>query len=154
MNWKALGLVLALLAVVGCKQTTTDTGATGGTGAAAATSLRDQFEQQVGSRIYFAFDRSDITPESRATLTKQADFLKQHPEVTVTVEGHCDERGTREYNLGLGERRANAAKQVLIALGVAANRVNTISYGKERPAVLGHTEQAWAQNRRDVTVIN
>ncbi len=107
-----------------------------------------------GDRIYFAFDRSDITAESRQVLLRQAALLNQNPSWTVTIEGHCDERGTVEYNLGLGERRANATKQALIALGVAAGRINVISYGKERPAVPGHNEQAWAQNRRAVTVVN
>ncbi len=85
---------------------------------------------------------------------KQADWLKRNANVTVTVEGHCDERGTREYNLALGERRATAVKNVLVALGIPANRVSTISYGKERPAVVGSTEAAWAQNRRGVTTVN
>jgi peptidoglycan-associated lipoprotein len=158
MNFKALSLVAAVLLVAACAQKSADTGATSGnTGATQApsqtTDLRGQL-QQVGDRIFFAFDRSDITAESRATLQRQAQLLTANPSVSITIEGHCDERGTREYNLGLGERRANATKQALVALGIAANRVNTISYGKERPAVLGHTEAAWAQNRRAVTVIN
>jgi len=160
MNFKTLSLVAALLLVAGCAQKGTEGANTSGAGSGAGTNagqtsaqmLQGQL-QQVGDRIYFAFDKSDITPESRQILSKQADLLKQNPSVTVTIEGHCDERGTREYNLGLGERRANATKQALVALGIAANRVNTISYGKERPAVLGHNEQAWAQNRRAVTVI-
>ncbi|HUN45681.1 MAG TPA: peptidoglycan-associated lipoprotein Pal [Stellaceae bacterium] len=160
MNFKTLSLVAALLLVAGCAQKGTEGANTSGAGSGAGTSsaanstaaLTSQL-QQVGDRIYFAFDKSDITPESRQILSKQADLLKQNPSVTVTIEGHCDERGTREYNLGLGERRANATKQALVALGIAANRINTISYGKERPAVLGHNEQAWAQNRRAVTVI-
>ena len=90
------------------------------------------------------------TPEPR----QQAAWLKQYPNITVTVEGNCDERGTREYNLALGERRATSAKNYLVALGVDPNRIQTISYGKERPAVLGSDEAAWAQNRRDVTAIN
>ena len=110
--------------------------------------------QNVGDRVFFDFDKSDIKPEGRTVLQRQADWLKKYPNVTVTVEGHCDERGTREYNLALGERRATAVKKMLTALGVAANRVSTISYGKERPAVVGSTEAAWAQNRRGVTVIN
>jgi peptidoglycan-associated lipoprotein len=109
---------------------------------------------EAGNTIYFEFNRSDITGESRQVLLRQAALLNQNPSVTVTIEGHCDERGTVEYNLGLGERRANATKQALIALGVAAGRVNIISYGKERPAQVGHNEQAWAQNRRAVTVAN
>lgn len=158
MNFKALSLVAAVLLVAACAQKSADTGATSGsTGATQApsqtTDLRGQL-QQVGDRIFFAFDRSDITAESRATLQRQAQLLTANPSVSITIEGHCDERGTREYNLGLGERRANATKQALVALGIAANRINTISYGKERPAVLGHTEAAWAQNRRAVTVIN
>ncbi len=161
MNFKTLSLVAALLLVAACAQKGTEATSTGGAGSGAGTSsaatgtaaLQQQL-QSVGDRIYFALDKSDITPESRQVLQKQADLLKQNPSVTVTIEGHCDERGTREYNLGLGERRANATKQALVALGIAANRVNTISYGKERPAVLGHNEQAWAQNRRAVTVIN
>jgi len=160
MNFKTLSLVAALLLVAGCAQKGAENANTSGAGAGTSTSaaptgtaaLQSQL-QQVGDRIYFAFDKSDITPESRQVLAKQADLLKQNPSVTVTIEGHCDERGTREYNLGLGERRANATKQALVALGIAANRINTISYGKERPAVLGHNEQAWAQNRRAVTVI-
>lgn len=87
-------------------------------------------------------------------LLRQAALLNQNPSVTVTIEGHCDERGTVEYNLGLGERRANATKQGLIALGVAAGRINVISYGKERPVDPGHNDQAWAKNRRAVTVAN
>lgn len=161
MNFKALSLVAAALLVAACPQTPSSTGGAAGSAGTstppsgqAQTDLRTQFQQQVGDRIFFAFDKSDITAESRATLQRQADFLKQHGEISVTIEGHCDERGTREYNLGLGERRANATKQALVALGIAANRMNTISYGKERPAVLGHNEAAWAQNRRAVTVIN
>jgi peptidoglycan-associated lipoprotein len=161
MNFKTLSLVAALLLVAGCAQKATDASGTSGAGsgagnssAANSTAALTTALQQVGDRIYFATDKTDITPESRQILQKQADLLKQNPSATVTIEGHCDERGTREYNLGLGERRANAAKQALVALGIAASRVNTISYGKERPAVLGHNEQAWAQNRRAVTVIN
>src|SRR6476646_3373092 len=115
---------------------------------------QQDLEASAGDRVFFAFDRSDITPEAQEILSRQADWLRRYPNVTVTIEGHCDERGTREYNLALGERRAQAAKNVLVALGIPANRVTTISYGKERPAVVGSTEQAWAQNRRDVTVVN
>jgi peptidoglycan-associated lipoprotein len=114
---------------------------------------QQDLEANVGDRIFFAFDRSDITPEAQQTLARQADWLRRYPNVTVTIEGHCDERGTREYNLALGERRAQAAKNVLVALGIPASRISTISYGKERPAVLGSTEEAYAQNRRAVTVV-
>lgn len=104
--------------------------------------------------MFFAFNESAISAESRATLEKQAEWLKRYQNVTVTVEGHCDDRGTREYNLALGNRRASAVKRVLVALGVAPNRVAVISYGKERPTVVGDDEQAWAQNRVGITVIN
>jgi len=109
---------------------------------------------QIGDRVLFDTDKSDLTGAARSTLEKQAAWMKKYTAVTVTIEGHCDERGTREYNLALGERRATAAKNYLVALGIAAGRVKTISYGKERPAVVGSTEQAWAQNRRAVTVVN
>ncbi len=103
-----------------------------------------------GDRVYFAFDSAELSPEARATLERQADWLRHHPEVRVVVEGHADERGTREYNLALGERRANAVKNYLIALGIAPERLETISYGKERPAVLGTGEAVWRLNRRAV----
>lgn len=108
----------------------------------------------VGDRVYFGYDRYDLSPEARMTLDKQADWLLQYPGLTVTVEGHADERGTREYNLALGERRANSVQSYLIALGVDPRRITTISYGKERPAVPGTGEQAWAQNRRGVTKVD
>jgi peptidoglycan-associated lipoprotein len=115
---------------------------------------QQDLEASAGDRIFFAFDRSDISPEAREILARQADWLRRYPNVTVTIEGHCDERGTREYNLALGERRAQAAKNVLVAAGIPAARISTISYGKERPAVVGSTEEAYAQNRRAVTVVN
>jgi peptidoglycan-associated lipoprotein len=108
----------------------------------------------VGDRVFFGYDRYDLTPEGQATLQKQAAWMNQYPNVNVTIEGHCDERGTREYNLALGEKRAAAVKNYLTALGVSASRVQTISYGKERPAVMGSNPSAWSQNRRGVTVVN
>ena len=129
-------------------------GRAGGVGSNAIPGSQQDLEASAGDRVFFAFDRSDISPEARETLTRQADWLRRYPNVTVTIEGHCDERGTREYNLALGERRAQAAKNVLVALGIPASRISTISYGKERPAVAGSTEEAYAQNRRAVTTIN
>ena len=108
----------------------------------------------VGDRVFFAYDQFDLSPEARATLERQAAWLKQYPNVSITVEGHADERGTREYNLALGEKRANSTKSYLMSLGVEGTRINTISYGKERPAVPEATEAAWSQNRRAVTVVN
>ena len=107
-----------------------------------------------GDRIFFAFDRADISAEAQQILQRQAEWLKRYANVAVTIEGHCDERGTREYNLALGERRATAAKNVLVALGIPASRISTISFGKERPAVPGSSEEAYAQNRRAVTTVN
>lgn len=112
------------------------------------------FVQNVGDSIFYGLNKHDLTTESQMTLTRQSTWLKMYPSVTVTVEGHCDERGTREYNMALGERRAFTAKNFIVTLGVDANRVATVSYGKERPFVIGHNEAAWAQNRRARTVIN
>jgi peptidoglycan-associated lipoprotein len=106
----------------------------------------------VGDRVFFGFNKSEINSESADTLKRQAAWMQENGNVTVVVEGHADERGTREYNLALGERRANAVREHLISLGVSAARINTISYGKERPAVLGSNEAAWGQNRRGVTL--
>ncbi len=107
----------------------------------------------VGDRVFFGTDQSDLSAEARAVLDKQAAWLAQYPDLNVIIEGHADERGTREYNLALGERRANAAASYLKALGVDARRIETVTYGKERPAVTGFNDEAWSQNRRAVTVI-
>ena len=107
----------------------------------------------VGDRVWFQVDSSELTQQSIATLEKQAQWLRAYPQYAFTIEGHADERGTREYNLALGERRANAAKNYLISLGVPADRLTTVSYGKERPGAIGSNEQAWARNRRAVTVV-
>ena len=108
----------------------------------------------VGDRVFFGYDQVDLTAEARATLDRQAQWLKQYGNVSVTIEGHSDERGTREYNLALGDRRASAAKNYLVARGISPNRVATLSYGKERPAIGASGEQAWSQNRRAVTMVN
>ena len=106
----------------------------------------------VKDRVFFATNESVLTTASRDTLRKQAAWLRKNPEVTVVLEGHCDERGTREYNLALGERRANAAKDYLMTYGVASNGISVISYGKERPVDSGSNPLAWSKNRRSVTV--
>jgi peptidoglycan-associated lipoprotein len=105
-----------------------------------------EFEAQ---KIFFDFDKSDLKPEAQATLKKKAAWLRDHAAYAVRIEGHCDERGTAEYNLALGERRASAAKKFLTALGVEEHRMSCISYGEEKPADPGHNEEAWAKNRRD-----
>ncbi|MCB1537880.1 MAG: peptidoglycan-associated lipoprotein Pal [Rhodospirillales bacterium] len=105
----------------------------------------------VGDRVYFGYDRYDLTPEALQQLQLQSQWLNQYPNVTVMIEGNTDERGTREYNLALGDRRANAVRDYLVSLGVSPSRIKTISYGKERPEVTGSDPQSWAQNRRAVT---
>ncbi len=108
---------------------------------------------RMGDRIFFDTDRFNIDSADQAILQTQAQWLSRYPQARVTIEGHCDERGTREYNLALGERRANAAKNYLTTLGIDPARIQTVSYGKERPEALGSNEEAWAQNRRAVTVV-
>ena len=108
----------------------------------------------VGDRVFFGYDSSELDSDAQELLQDQVAWLKQYSDVSVIIEGHCDERGTREYNLALGEKRAQAVKNYLIGLGISSDRVSTISYGKERPAVVGSNDGAWAQNRRSVTVVN
>lgn len=98
--------------------------------------------------VYFDFDKSDLRPDARATLEKNAEWIRGNPGVKIQIEGHCDERGTEEYNLALGERRANSVKNYLVSMGIGADRLYTISYGEELPADPGHNEEAWAKNRR------
>jgi peptidoglycan-associated lipoprotein len=104
--------------------------------------------------IYFEFDKSTLTPAAQDSLLKKAAWLRENPDATVTIEGHCDERGTNEYNLALGDRRAESAKAFLIDLGIDSARLTTISYGEERPVDPRHVEEAWAKNRRDHFVVN
>lgn len=113
----------------------------------------EDLAQNVGDRVFFEFDKSSLSDEARATLQRQAAWMAQYGNLTFTIEGHADERGTREYNLALGGRRANAAKDYLVSLGVSPSRLNTVSYGKERPVCLDSSESCWSQNRRAVTVI-
>ena len=110
--------------------------------------LEDPIEKGYIQDIFFDYDKSEIRPDSREKLDKAAGWMKGHPEAEFLLEGHCDERGTREYNLALGDRRANATKDYLVSLGVDAAKLKTISYGKERPFVEGHDESAWSKNRR------
>jgi len=164
MRMKLLSVFAAVALLAACEtapDTSANSGSAGGTGTGTAAQpagptpgSSEDFVVNVGDRVFFALDKSELGTESRTTLEKQAFWLRKYPRATVTVEGHADERGTREYNLALGERRAAAARDYLVSLGIDPSRVATISYGKERPAVLGSTEEAWAQNRRAVTVIN
>jgi peptidoglycan-associated lipoprotein len=141
-------LLAAALTIAGCAN---QPGAPGAAGAAAPGSQQD-FVVNVGDRVFFETDSSDLTPQSRATLDKQAQWLNTYSQYQqFTIEGHADERGTREYNLALGARRAQTVRDYLIARGVAANRMHTISYGKERPVALCDDISCWSQNRRAVT---
>ena len=109
---------------------------------------------RVGNTVYFDFDSAALSYDAQVTLSRQSAFLQLNPEAVVVIEGHCDERGTREYNLALGDRRASAARDFLLAKGIDAARIRTVSYGKERPAMLGSNEESWAKNRRAATVLN
>ncbi|MCX8952807.1 peptidoglycan-associated lipoprotein Pal [Ruegeria sp. NA] len=111
------------------------------------------FQQTVGDRVLFAVDQSTLSPEAQTVLQGQADWLLANPDFVATIEGHADEQGTREYNLALGARRANAAREYLISRGVAGSRLNTVSYGKERPIEICSTEECYSKNRRAVTVL-
>ncbi|MDR2902020.1 MAG: peptidoglycan-associated lipoprotein Pal [Lactobacillales bacterium] len=117
-----------------------------------STDITSKFNNAVNAVVYYPFNSSDLTGEAKSYLTEQADWLKNNQRALIVIEGRCDERGTREYNLALGERRANAARSYLVAKGVNPNRIRTISYGKEKPTVLGSTEEAWAKNRSATTV--
>lgn len=164
MQTKLLGALAAaaLLAACASEDTSgaaTGAGAAGGLGAGSGMSgairpgSQEDLVANVGDRVFFSTDSSTVSADQRPTLERQAAWLAQYPQAQVMVEGHADERGTREYNLALGQRRANSARDVLVAQGVAGSRISSISYGKDRPAALGSSEDAWAQNRRAVTVV-
>ena len=112
-----------------------------------------EFERQIGAQVFFSLNSSNLSSEAQNTLMRQAKWLGEHKLFSITVEGHCDERGTREYNIALGERRAYSISTYLAKHGIDASRIDTISYGKERPAVVGNNEKAWQKNRRGVTTI-
>jgi peptidoglycan-associated lipoprotein len=164
MRFNLLSMFAAVALLAACETASDQSASSAGTGTQATTgsattqtrarSPQEILTSEVGDRVFFDFDKSDLKPEARRTVERWAAFLKQYPNLTVTIEGHADERGTREYNLALGERRANSAKNFLVSLGIEARRVATISYGKERPAVVGSNEAAWSQNRRAVMVVN
>ena len=147
---KALTALAAMLVIAACSSD--NQAAAPATTTVTPGSVAD-FRQNVGDRVFFDTDMSTIREDGRQTLNRQAEWLKKYGNYQITIEGHCDERGTREYNLALGERRANAARQYLVAQGIPAARIQTISYGKERPDPVGSDEAAWARNRRAVTAL-
>ena len=158
LNAKLLGAVAALALLTACQSSTADNAATGA-GAAAGSSAgprpgsQEDLVANVGDRVFFDTDSTQVRGDGRSTLERQAAWLARYPQVTVYMEGHADERGTREYNLALGQRRANSARDLLVANGVSGQRIQTVSYGKDRPAALGSDESSWAQNRRAVTTV-
>ena len=154
MNSKLLSALaaVALLAACADKQEGAQTGAGAATSGPVPGSQED-LVANVGDRVFFDFDRSNLKDDARATLDRQAGWLGKYPQVNVQVAGNCDDRGTEEYNLALGQRRANAARDYLVARGVAGTRITTISFGKDRPTALGDNEQAWAQNRNAITSV-
>jgi len=146
---KALAAIAAMIFMAACssEQAAAPASATAAPGSA------EDFRQNVGDRVYFDFDSATVREDGRSTRNKQAEWLKKYANYQITVEGHCDERGTREYNIALGERRANSIRQYLAAQGVPAARLRSLSYGKERPEVVGSDEGSWARNRRGVTTL-
>jgi len=172
MFYKLLFSIILLAFVSACSTTPDETSDTSGSGAtsdeSASTSSSGDYSNNlsvvpgsqedlivnVGDRVFFGYDSSELDSDAQELLQDQVAWLKQYPAVSVTVEGHCDERGTREYNLALGEKRAQAVKNYLLSLGIPSERVSAISYGKERPAVVGSNDNAWSQNRRSVTLVN
>jgi peptidoglycan-associated lipoprotein len=170
----SLRMVAALLLLAGCSSTDDETsGLAGGAGSAGAAGSasrsgiassalagqpvpgsQEDLEVSVGDRVFFAYDSAVLSTIASQTLDRQAAWLNQYPAIFLTIEGHSDERGTREYNLALGDRRANAVKNYLIALGVEPSRILTISYGEERPAGVGNDETAWAKDRRAVSLVS
>ena len=179
MRLKLILPFVVALGLAACQSTPEDTGTSAGAGETTGTEVstdtviveeettvaaldpsqplpgsQEELVQSVGDRVFFDFDSAVLEADARRTLDRQSEWLRLFPEIALVIEGHADERGTREYNLALGERRANAVREYLITQGIGPSRLRTISYGKERPYALGHNEEAWALNRRGVSVID
>jgi peptidoglycan-associated lipoprotein len=155
MNMKLIGAILGIALLAGCAS---NTATTAGTGGAAVSSgpvpgSQEDLVANVGDRVFFAFDSSKLSTDATGTLDRQSAWLAKYPQVSVQIAGNTDDRGTEEYNLALGQRRANSARDYLVAKGTASSRISTISYGKDRPTALGDDEQAWAQNRNAITSV-
>lgn len=161
LGFKIAGAACALLLAAACATSEgpdvtagEDTGVSAGDQAVGpAPGSQADLEQSAGHRVFFAFDKYNLTPQAQATLARQAAWLKEYPSTKILIAGNCDERGTREYNLALGARRAEAARAYLVSLGVDGSRITTVSYGKERPIDPRSTEEAWALNRNATTTI-
>jgi peptidoglycan-associated lipoprotein len=145
-----VALLAAALAVAGCAKQNDQTGMAG----AATPGSQQDFIVNVGDRVFFESDQTTLTAQSRATLDKQVQWLQQYSQYTFTIEGHADERGTREYNIALGARRSQTVREYLASRGINPQRMRTISYGKERPVAVCNDISCWSQNRRAVTVLN
>ena len=153
-SWRGVRLaavVIGVLAIAGCAKQQPDQTAMGG---AAVPGSQQDFIVNVGDRVFFESDSSELTPQARDTLDKQAQWLNQYNRYAFTIEGHADERGTREYNIALGARRAQSVRTFMTSRGIDASRMRTISYGKERPVAVCNDISCWSQNRRAVTVLN
>ncbi len=162
MKLRFLSVIAVAVLLAACNKPKVETAATTATAAPPAAPAApsgpareslEYFNTVVGNSVNFGYDKYDLDAAAQAKLKGQAEWLKQYPARTLTVEGHCDERGTREYNLGLGDRRANSVRQFLIAEGVTAARIKTISYGKERPTCVSSDEACYAQNRRGLSSV-
>lgn len=153
MKIKALGALAGLALLAACSSHSAMTANTGAGANSPAPGSEQDLVANVGDRVFFAFNQSDLSSDADATLTKQSAWLAKYPSVNVLIAGNCDDRGTETYNLALGQRRANAARDYLVAQGVAASRIQTISYGKDCPVAPGNDEAAWAQNRNAITSV-
>ncbi len=160
MKLKLLGALALVAALAACSDNkAANSGSASGLGAtsaptgAAAPGSEADLVANVGDRVYFELAQNTLSSEAQATLDRQAAWLARYPQVTVQIAGNCDDRGTDEYNIALGNRRANAARDYLVAKGVSADRISTISYGKDRPTATGDDEQSWAQNRNAITAV-
>lgn len=147
LRWMGLILMVASVGLAGCKAAPSPPTVAPTPPIRPPAGIMFEFAENM-RKVFFEFDKSRLIPEARATLEDNAAWLRTHPEVKVQIEAHCDERGTVEYNLGLGERRATSVRNYLVSLGVDSARLFTISYGEERPVAMGHNEAAWKQNRR------
>ncbi|HTZ69794.1 MAG TPA: peptidoglycan-associated lipoprotein Pal [Acetobacteraceae bacterium] len=160
MKLHTMGALAALALLAACAGKPAETGNTANSSGMTSTAptgpvpgSQEDLVANVGDRVFFEFNSSSLSDAAQATLDKQAAFLQKYPQDSFQIAGNCDDRGTEEYNLALGNRRAHAAEEYLVAKGVSASRISTISYGKDRPTALGDNEEAWAQNRNAISSV-